>query len=95
MEVGTMNIKLIISAQVGDDEPIQVGETILPLDLEVVPTVQVETAGAYAQVTITGAGSDRIEQAIRAALCDCQPCANHKPVQHRDGRPPWCNACGE
>lgn len=23
-----------------------------------------------------------------------QPCAKHKPVQHRDGREPWCNACG-
>lgn len=21
-------------------------------------------------------------------------CDNHKPVQHRDGRPPWCNECG-
>ena len=20
-------------------------------------------------------------------------CANHKPVQHRDGKPPWCNTC--
>lgn len=21
-------------------------------------------------------------------------CANHHPVQHRDGRPPWCQCCG-
>lgn len=21
-------------------------------------------------------------------------CSNHKPVQHRDGKPPWCNKCG-
>lgn len=21
-------------------------------------------------------------------------CTNHKPVQHRDGLPPWCNVCG-
>lgn len=21
-------------------------------------------------------------------------CADHKPVQHRDARPPWCNSCG-
>ncbi len=21
-------------------------------------------------------------------------CPNHKPVQHRDGRPPWCDKCG-
>lgn len=22
------------------------------------------------------------------------PCPAHRPVQHRDARPPWCNACG-
>lgn len=22
------------------------------------------------------------------------PCENHKPVQHRDRKPPWCNECG-
>lgn len=21
-------------------------------------------------------------------------CNNHNPVQHRDGKPPWCKACG-
>lgn len=21
-------------------------------------------------------------------------CLDHKPVQHRDGKPPWCNTCG-
>lgn len=21
-------------------------------------------------------------------------CENHKPVQHRDGKPPWCKKCG-
>lgn len=21
-------------------------------------------------------------------------CENHKPVQHRDGKPPWCRECG-
>lgn len=22
-------------------------------------------------------------------------CGNHKPTQHRDGKLPWCNACGK
>lgn len=22
------------------------------------------------------------------------PCPDHRPVQHRDARPPWCNSCG-
>ena len=21
-------------------------------------------------------------------------CLDHRPVQHRDARPPWCKACG-
>lgn len=21
-------------------------------------------------------------------------CSDHKPVQHRDSKPPWCNTCG-
>lgn len=21
-------------------------------------------------------------------------CPDHKPVQHRDGKPPWCRTCG-
>lgn len=31
------------------------------------------------------------------ALKPSQPkvsCARHAPVQHRDGKPPWCPACG-
>lgn len=23
-----------------------------------------------------------------------QACTDHKPVQHRDGKPPWCKECG-
>lgn len=22
-------------------------------------------------------------------------CMDHKPVQHRDGKPPWCRNCGQ
>lgn len=22
------------------------------------------------------------------------PCEKHKPMQHRDGKPPWCRTCG-
>lgn len=21
-------------------------------------------------------------------------CTDHKPIQHRDGKPPWCGKCG-
>lgn len=25
---------------------------------------------------------------------DAPPCDRHIETQHRDGKPPWCNACG-
>lgn len=25
---------------------------------------------------------------------DVQACKDHRPVQHRDGKTPWCNNCG-
>lgn len=30
----------------------------------------------------------------KAAAVTPPPCANHKETQHRDAKPPWCNACG-
>lgn len=27
-------------------------------------------------------------------LTGAPDCPNHKEVQHRDGKPPWCNRCG-
>ena len=37
---------------------------------------------------------DAIER-LRVAVADaCPRGAEHRPVQHRDKKPPWCNACG-
>lgn len=33
-----------------------------------------------------------LRDTITSAALD--PCPDHKPVQHRDGSPPWCNTCG-
>lgn len=30
----------------------------------------------------------------RLAILDKPICADHNPVQHRDGKPPWCRDCG-
>lgn len=42
---------------------------------------------------------EHTRRAVAAALLEgLEPgevgCNEHEPVQHRDGKPPWCNACG-
>ena len=45
-------------------------------------------------VTITrypdGTIKARVTDSSRATDC----CPDHRPVQHRDGKPPWCKTCG-
>ena len=33
------------------------------------------------------------EESVRLGLAP-PPCQNHREVQYRDGKPPWCEACG-
>lgn len=43
-------------------------------------------------------GETTEEQNARVAAeheADEDPCPKHKPVQHRDGKEPWCRACGK
>ena len=41
------------------------------------------------------AAADALEAATRVPVQgEPNACLDHKPVQHRDGKPPWCNACG-
>lgn len=36
-----------------------------------------------------------VERELRAKYQPTEPpCGDHKPVQHRDGKPPWCKRCG-
>lgn len=48
--------------------------------------------------TVTAAGEDHCPSCT--ALAGEQPgptpppCADHREVQHRDRKPPWCGACG-
>ena len=37
---------------------------------------------------------DRIDRELGIGPERAAPCADHRPVQHRDARPPWCNTCG-
>lgn len=42
-----------------------------------------------AAVLEVGGGEDRVLTATTPP-----PCAAHREVQHRDGKPPWCDTCG-
>lgn len=37
--------------------------------------------------------ANRAEQALKDAVAEKCP-GPHKPIQHRDHRPPWCRVCG-
>lgn len=41
-----------------------------------------------------GKGLDILALAQRKRAETESVCANHIPVQHRDGKPPWCPTCG-
>lgn len=57
-------------------------------------------AGKSKRISEARAQFDR-EQEVLGVLTGQVPvrsmpiaCENHQPVQHRDGKPPWCRACG-
>lgn len=35
-----------------------------------------------------------VDRFLRALSGDLPLCADHRPIQHRDGKPPWCRTCG-
>lgn len=72
------SVKIVVTAQVGDNEPIEI-------------------ATADAQLVTDANGNVSISLGSQAPdlPSDEQACTNHKPVQHRDAKPPWCEACGE
>lgn len=39
--------------------------------------------------------ADRIAHEVNIGTVGSVQCDQHKPVQHRDGKPPWCRACGK
>lgn len=71
-------VKIVVTAQVGDSEPIEIATADAPI-----------TVDANGNATIT------LGKTISDALTEPTPCHNHKPVQHRDFKPPWCETCGE
>lgn len=80
----SVTIQLGVWLSVGDNPPIHVG----------VADVEAKTTTTADGITIeaTPAISDALRQAADA-LTRPVYCANHKPVQHRDGKPPWCDEC--
>jgi hypothetical protein len=53
--------------------------------------------GEYVVVEVSDDAGAAIVAAMNATHRPSEPppaCAEHKPVQHRDGKPPWCKRCG-
>ncbi|MBC9954930.1 hypothetical protein ICM05_09800 [Leucobacter sp. cx-42] len=71
-------VKIVVTAQVGDSEPIEIATADAPI-----------TVDANGNATIT------LGKTLGDGATESAPCLNHKPVQHRDFKPPWCEACGE
>ncbi len=44
-------------------------------------------------VNIKVVDGNLIFQTHKDMLDENPPCANHNPVKHRDGKPPWCYIC--
>lgn len=44
-------------------------------------------------LTLLRAEVNRAEQALKDMVVEKCP-GPHKPIQHRDHRPPWCQTCG-
>jgi len=67
-------------------------------DIDTVIPVTVEPmAGAGAKVVVDTSALTSMVSGVVAAFESVIPVVgthNHKPVQHRDGKPPWCPTCG-
>ncbi len=70
------------------------GGVVTPTEVEMLAE---QTYYDVLRVLPWGEASDEVKAEIRqrvdAALKVCPP-SEHRPVQHRDGRKPWCNTCG-
>lgn len=51
-----------------------------------------EETDAEAEILELGFALDRAERRLDQALLS--HCPRHRPVQRRDGSPPWCSDCG-
>ena len=51
---------------------------------------QVSTVSPYVIVDIAKV----FEEYLKGDVDNKEVCTDHKPIQHRDGKPPWCRECG-
>lgn len=96
----SINVKITINAQVGDGNAHEIGTADLPIaaDANGKVTLNLEQAirDALCDHTHVANTSGKPEPILAPEQWDklkAGRCGNHKPVQHRDGKPPWCNTC--
>ena len=94
------SMKLGLHVSIDGQKPREIGTVDVPVRLvlgagsgNLLPlgSIQVDTETLNANI------ADALVQAadeLRGMNSTPPTCTAHNPVQHRDGKPPWCNTCG-
>ncbi|SDQ05126.1 hypothetical protein SAMN04488565_0048 [Leucobacter chromiiresistens] len=108
MNLGSLELNLRIRVDAGiGDELTEVGhvETQVPVPLKATmrgSTLHIDAPDTVAIVSaILDAAANAATKPAHCSevfprideLTDPPPCPEHRPVQHRDAKPPWCNTC--
>jgi hypothetical protein len=81
----------------GSDVLNEVGEATIPIAADIDATrdgVGVLRVDLVNLAALLHRVADSIAPTQAELMVDSEAVHDHKPVQHRDGRPPWCNECG-
>lgn len=80
-----MNVRRVPAYLDIDGVKTEIGTAVVDLDM------------GCATVTVNHASASHILQDKAIDTFSVAPeksCNDHKPIQHRDSKPPWCNKCG-
>lgn len=81
----------------GSDVLNEVGEASIPITADVDATrsgVGVLRVDMVNLATLLRSVADSLSPDQQHTAPEAVPAHDHKPVQHRDGKPPWCKICG-
>lgn len=86
-----MNIQRVPAYLDLPEKRIEVGTALVDNDMNCVTITLKDELPAEARSFFAQQDS---AYSISPEIDPSQLCSDHKPVQHRDSAPPWCNKCG-